>query len=64
MRCNRLHSKFRELGLATYQAALEAQDWTATLATLQEKRAEWQLNDWLYYRLIDATVTQFAPKTQ
>ncbi len=49
-----------ELGLSNYQAALAQQDWRETLLTLEAKRREWKLNDWLYYRLIDASVGSFA----
>ncbi len=49
-----------EAGLRTYQQTVEQQDWSETLATLNDKRAEWRLNDWLYYRLVDATVEKFA----
>ncbi len=48
-----------EAGLSNYATLIAQQDWSATLATLQSKRLEWQLNDWLYYRLVDATVAKF-----
>lgn len=49
-----------ELGITAYRQQLGLQDWSAPLQTLEDQRTAWQLNDWLYYRMVEQTVRRIA----
>ena len=51
-----------ERGIGDYLSAVEAQDWSPVLGSLAEKRAAWRLNDFLYARLVDATVARIGER--
>ena len=45
-----------EAGVAAYNAQLSSRDWSGLMANLHSRRDAWNLNDWLYFKLVDATV--------
>ena len=52
-----------EAGIAAHYARVAARDWTAFAGALEARRDALALNDWLYYKLLDAAVAQAAPTT-
>ena len=49
-----------EAGIADYSSRLALRDWSPLLSELNARRDAWQLNDWLFYKLVNATVEQTA----
>ena len=49
-----------ERGIDAYLASLAEEDWSRVLAPLETKRREWRLNDFLYARLVHATVASIG----
>ena len=49
-----------ERGIDAYLTSVVAEDWSSVIAPLRERRDAWRLNDFLYARLVDATVARIA----
>jgi hypothetical protein len=49
-----------ETGIATYLNSLEAKDWESFSSQLEAYKLRWQLNDWLYFKLINQSLDQIA----
>ena len=49
-----------QAGIRDFYANVAKQDWTPLFEQLEERREDYELNDWLYYRLINTTVATVA----